>query len=188
MSNGLYTPNCIRTYSGIYIDVVNIIPEQVFPIDIAYHLARECRFLNSTKKFWSIVDHSVWCFKKAQELYPDDAALHFRVFMHDAHEYLTKDMATPYVESINNKFPGFKDIINAVKQIIQSAINTRFGISVCPLACDKTRMIDKMALEWEYENKMISWTGLQPIHVDANAEYWLDHFKKLVSVPVVINP
>lgn len=185
--NGLHTPDSIRTYSGIFINVVNIKPEQVFPIDIAFGLARECRFVNATKKFWSVADHSVWCLKKAEELFPDDHELHFRVFMHDAHEAYMKDWATPLVSSISSLFPGFGAAVHKVKSIVQDAINKRFGIGKCPLECDVTEMIDNWALEYEWENKVLGWSGMQPINIDANAEYWLEHFKKLVKVPVVIS-
>lgn len=182
----LYTPNSICTYTGQFVDVVNIKPEDIHPLDIAFGLARECRFGNHTRKFWSVAEHSIWCMQKGEELFPEDFALHFRLLMHDAHEAYMGDLCTPMVNSIDKLYPGVKDAINTVKKIIQRNVNTRFGIGLCPLECEKVREIDRLALEWEWVNKVNSWSGLPPLDDKAIAYMWLHYFKKLVKVPVVI--
>ena len=186
--NGLYTPNSIRTYSGQYINITKIDVTQIFAIDIAYGLARECRFGNHTKKFYSVAEHSVWCMLKGQELYPYDKALHFRLLMHDAHEAYLGDMCTPMVDSIDEIYPGVKAAVKVLKRIVQSAVDTRFGISINPLDCPQVKEIDKMALEWEWVNKKITWTGMPPLDDKAAAETWLTYFELLVKTPVKINP
>lgn len=183
---GLYIPKTIRTYCGQYINVVQIKPEQVFPKDIAIGLARECRFGNHTKREYSVAEHSVWCMYKAEELYPGDASLSFKMLLHDAHEAYLGDMCTPMVDAIDDLYPGFKDAVNTVKKIVQSAINNRFGI-YAPFDNDaRVKEIDRLALEWEWHNKKLNWKGILPLGAEAAADYWLEHFKKLVKVPVVI--
>lgn len=183
----LYTPNCIYTYGGRFIDVTNLKSEDIFPDDIAIGLARECRFGNHTKRVYSVAEHSIWCMFKGQEMYPDDKALHFRLLMHDAHEAYLGDWPTPIIDSINGIYPGIKDGLNAIKKLVQSKINERFGISKCPLTCEKVREIDKMALEWEWKYKVLHWTEMLPMHDSEIADMWLHYFKKLIKVPVVLS-
>jgi hypothetical protein len=183
----LYTPYCIRTYIGEYINIARMDAVQVFPIDIAYGLARECRFGNHTKEFYSVAEHSVWCMLKGQELYPDDKALHFRLLMHDAHEAYLGDWCTPMVEAMNDMYPGVLSAVNVTKRIVQAAINTRFGISINPMDCPKVKEIDRLALEWEWENKVLRHVGLDMVDDESAADYWLTYFKKFVKIPVAIS-
>jgi len=185
---GLYTPKCIRTYSGQYINVVQVKDSSIFPIDIAYQLARICRFGNATKRFYSVAEHSVWCMLKAEELYPDDKPLHFRCLMHDAHEAYLGDLVTPLVDAINDLYPGFKDAIDVVKRLVQGAINQRFGIRTNPLECQVVKQIDRMALEWEWSNKVCAWSGFPSMQDNGIAEVWLTYFQKLCTAPFVIRP
>jgi hypothetical protein len=182
----LYTPNSIYTYSGQLVDVTNLKVEEIQPEDIAFGLARECRFGNHTKKFYSVAEHSIWCLIQGQVLYPKDTALHFRLLMHDAHEAYLGDWCTPIIDSIDGIYPGVKDALNVIKKLVQAKINARFGISSCPLTCDKVKQIDKMALEWEWQNKVTRWTEMNYLGDVLVAEIWLDYFKKLVKVPAVV--
>lgn len=182
----LYTPNCIYTYSGRLVNVTELKIEDIHPEDIAMALARECRFGNHTKKFWSVAEHSILCMQQGQQLYPDDKALHFRLLMHDAHEAYLGDWPSPIIDSIDGIYPGVKDALNVIKKMVQGKINTRFGIGLCPLLCDKVRKIDRMVLEWEWENKVTRWTEMSPMPDVLVAEMWLHYFKELVKVPVAI--
>jgi hypothetical protein len=183
----LYTPNSIYTYSGRLIDVTNLKVEDIFPEDIAFGLARECRFGNHTKKFWSVAEHSMWCMLHGQVLYPGDNALHLRLLMHDAHEAYLGDWCTPIIDSIDGIYPGVKSALNTIKKLVQHPINTRFGIGLCPMECEKVKQIDRMALEWEWQNKVTHWTEMNYLGDVLVAEMWLDYFKKLVKVPTVIS-
>jgi 5'-deoxynucleotidase YfbR-like HD superfamily hydrolase len=184
---GLYTPLKIYTYSGIYINVADPKWEDLLAMDIAMGLARKCRFGGHTKKFYSVAEHSVWCALKAQELYPDDKPLQFALLMHDAHEAYLGDWPTPMVDSISTSLiPGFKRMIDLIKTNLQNAINTRFGISKKVMEDPRVKEIDRLALEWEWENKVQSWKGFQPLEDRDNADIWLEYFKKLVTAPNVI--
>lgn len=184
-TNGLYTALCIRTYSGEYIDVVQIKPEQIFIEDIAISLSRICRFGNYTKRFYSVAEHSIWCYNKGVELYPDDTALHLRLLLHDAHEAYLGDWVTPMVDAIDNLYPKFKEAVEVVKRLVQGAINTRFGIK-CPLDDQRVKEIDRMALEEEWETKVLSFTGITGINDKGIADIFITYFKKLVRVPAYI--
>ncbi len=185
MSENLYTHNKIRTRSGQYIDVVKIKPTDILAEDIAFGLARECRFGNHTQRFYSVAEHSIWCMNRGIELYPDDAALHLKLLLHDAHEAYLGDWCTPMVDSIDSLYPGVKDAINVVKKMVQRAINDRFGIS-CPMDDNRVKEIDRQALEWEFDMKVCAWSGFPPMNDAAVADMWLTYFKKLVKTPAYI--
>jgi hypothetical protein len=184
MQENLYTPLCIRTTSGKYINVVRIKPVDVEIEDIAIGLARECRFGNYTHNFYSVAEHSIWCMNKGMELYPEDRALHLRLLMHDAHEAYIGDFCTPMVDAIDALYGGFKNAVDVTKKLIQSAINERFGMS-CPLADAQVKQIDRMALEYEWTDKVLNSRGFK-LNEAAVVEVFLDYFKKLVQSPVVV--
>lgn len=184
----LYSPNKITTFTGKLINVMDLVLEDVYAEDIAMGLARECRFGNHTKKIWSVAEHSVWCMQRAEEFYPNDKSLQFAMLMHDAHEAYMGDWCTPMVDSIDNLHPGFKKVINSAKEKVQNVINSRFGIFARVFEDDRIRRVDKLALEWEWENKVLSWKGLPPIGDRAAADLWLHHFVLRCPVPHVIKP
>ena len=78
----------IRTYSGELVNVFNINPDQIHIEDIAHALSMQCRFSGHTSEFYSVGQHSVYCFELSQE-YP------FECLMHDCAEAYLHDVASP---------------------------------------------------------------------------------------------
>lgn len=183
----LFTERKMRTYSGLYVDVMNLSSDQVFPIDIATGLARICRFGGHTKRIWTVADHSVWCMQKGIELYPHDTDLHLRLLLHDAHEAYLGDWITPNVDAIDAVHGGFKEVIKAVKIRVQDPIDKRFGLGGYKDDARVTK-IDKLALKWDWENKKLTYRGFEPLGDVASAEVWLNYFRELNRTPVVIWP
>ncbi len=186
MPEQLYTPFCIRTSSGEYINVGDIKPEQILAYDIAIGLARECRFGNFTRRFYSVAEHSIWCMQRAEELHPDNKALHLAVLLHDAHEAYLGDWCTPMVDAIDKSFGGFAEVIKTVKLSLQLNIHLRFGIAEINPMDDRIKEIDRMALEYEWENKVLAWSGFPPLGDIHVADMWMTYLKKLVKVPVFV--
>ncbi|MFC4230551.1 hypothetical protein ACFOW1_01525 [Parasediminibacterium paludis] len=58
MLEDLYKPNCIRTYTGLYMNVFDPTPEMICIEDIAHALSHQCRFSGHTKQFYSVAQHS----------------------------------------------------------------------------------------------------------------------------------
>lgn len=175
----LYKPGCVRTYSGVYFNLKKPQHTDVYVMDIAVALARECRFINATKNVYSVAEHSVMCALIAEEKYPNRQRLPFEALMHDAHEYIWRDMATP----IKDLLPGYRDL----QQRTQMAINQRYNIYISIENKKLIDEIDKEVLEWEWENKMLRHTGLIMPEADARA-YFLHHFKRLCHVPYALTP
>jgi uncharacterized protein len=180
----LYTENCIRTFSGIYFNLANPNPEDVFAFDIAVALSRECRFNNHTKKVYTVAEHSVWCAALAEQFYPEHSYLPFYCLLHDAHEAYIRDIASPVINSISQ---AFKDEWNALKDSVQQAIDLRFGVRNSHKH-ELVKKIDKQALEFEWNTKMLSWKGLPPLGEKAACDLFIHHFIRLCKVPVVLQP
>lgn len=78
----------IRTYTGELVNVFNIDPEQIHIEDIAHALSMQCRFSGHTREFYSVAQHSCYCYELSQE-YP------FECLMHDVAEAYLHDVASP---------------------------------------------------------------------------------------------
>lgn len=57
----LYTPGCLRTYSGVYIKVSDPKVEDFNIEDIAHALSQIPRFGGHMPEFYSVADHCVKC-------------------------------------------------------------------------------------------------------------------------------
>ena len=179
ISEDLYKPGCVRTYSGVYFKLKQPDCKDVYVIDIAVSLSRECRFLNATKQMYSVAEHSVWCALRAEEKYPNRPKLAFEALLHDAHEYIWRDLASP----IKAMLPGYSDLQMRTQMVINERYNIYIGLEDRKLIAE----IDKEALEWEWENKMLRNTGLL-MNEKSRIEYFLHHFKRLCHVPYALMP
>lgn len=186
-AENLYTPFCIRTSAGNYINVTKIKPEDILIEDIAISLARECRFGNFTQKYYSVAEHSIWCMQEAERDFPDDKSLQLAVLLHDAHEAYLGDLCTPLVDAIDKMYSPdgipFKNIIEDVKMIVQLAIHQRFGIAHISPKDERIKAIDKAALEYEWDAKVLRWSGPPPVADKHIAEIFIAYFKRLVKTP-----
>jgi hypothetical protein len=87
----------ILTYS----DRVITVPEPTEPpslTDIAVALSRAARFGGHTRRWWSVLDHLLFCDEIARTEYAKDPqvrSMRLAVLLHDAHEALTGDVPSP---------------------------------------------------------------------------------------------
>ena len=100
--------DCIRTNSGIYINIFNPKPEMFCIEDIAHALAEQPRFAGHLNRHYSVAQHSVLCARmvKRKNRLP--------ALMHDASEAYMLDMPTP----IKAKMPEYKEIEHELMQAI----------------------------------------------------------------------
>ena len=138
-SNGLYTPNCIRTFGGIYVNVFNPTVDMIDINDIAHALAHQCRFSGHTSSFYSVAQHSILCAELVDE------ELKLPALLHDAPEAYLIDVPSP----IKHKLKDFKKIENNVMQAISKKFNISFPLN------KKIKEADEVMLKREWEQLMI---------------------------------
>lgn len=88
---------------GNRVDFLNPKPEQIVVDDIAWHLARQCRFNSALKQWYSNAEHSIMGSHQAADTHLARAFL-----IHDAAEYVFGDIASP----IGRLCPDYKKLCN----------------------------------------------------------------------------
>jgi uncharacterized protein len=79
----------ITTVTGLYVNPLDLKPEQVRVEDIAHSLSNLCRYTGHTREFYSVAQHSVY----VSQLVP--AYLALAALFHDAQEYVLNDVSRP---------------------------------------------------------------------------------------------
>jgi len=100
MLNTLYTPDCIRTYTGRFVNVFQPTPEMICIEDIAHSLSNQCRFGGHLAQFYSVAQHSINCAGLVSSAHTKAALLH------DSSEAYLMDIPSP----IKAKMPEYKKI------------------------------------------------------------------------------
>jgi uncharacterized protein len=136
MAENLYTTDCIRTFTGIYVNVFEPTEDMICIEDIAHALSHQCRFGGHLPKFYSVAKHSILCAQLARR----DEKL--AALLHDSAEAYLLDVPTP----IKRRLSGYKDIEDKLMALIAK----KFGFSY-PLAKEIKDIDARMLqLEWDY--------------------------------------
>jgi len=132
----LHAGNCIRTFTGLYIDVFNPTPDMICIEDIAHGLNNVCRFAGQIREFYSVAQHSV----NVCSMVPLELKL--QALLHDASEAYLGDMPSP----IKRNFPEYKKVEHNLMKVIAEKFG--FDHELHP----QVKEADKKALEneWEY--------------------------------------
>lgn len=133
----LYIKDCIRTVSGIYVNVFEPTPEMFIIEDIAHALSMQCRFSGHLPKFYSVSQHSVSCSLIAGN--------QLEALLHDASEAYLLDIPSP----IKAHLADYKKIEHKVMECIASKFNFQYPLS------EDTHQKDKFMLEYEWNNIML---------------------------------
>ncbi len=129
--------DCIRTNTGLYMNVFEPTSEMICVEDIAHALASLPRFGGHINKHYSVAQHSVKCCEWAISLEDKKAAL-----MHDASEAYMLDIPTP----IKAKLPDYKMYEANLMVFIANKYGFQFPLS------ESVHAIDREMLEYEWEN------------------------------------
>lgn len=135
----LYTPNCIRTFTGIYMNVFEPTIDMICIEDIAHALSNQCRFGGHLPEFYSVAQHSLLCSQLVSDKYKLQALLH------DASEAYLLDIPSPIKRSLSN----YKEIEDKLMLLIAE----KFGFNY-PLE-KPVKNIDKKLLELEWNTLML---------------------------------
>ena len=137
----LYTKDCIRTKSGIYINVFEPTPEMICIEDIAHALTYQCRFGGHLPKFYSVAQHSLNC-----SYLIDDERLKLTALMHDASEAYLLDIPRPIKQRLDN----YKEIENRLMEVIADKFGFEWPLPV------EIKQVDEMMLQTEWDCLMLN--------------------------------
>jgi hypothetical protein len=135
----LYTPNCIRTFTGIYMNVFEPTLDMICIEDIAHALSMQPRFGGHLPVFYSVAQHSVLC----SNLVNDESKL--QALLHDASEAYIIDVPRPIKQRLTN----YKQIEDTLMNLIAEKFGFKAYLS------ESTKKSDEYMLQWEWSRLML---------------------------------
>jgi len=142
----LFKENCIRTFSGAYVDIMNPTPEMIRIEDIAHGLGMLCRFGGQLPKFYSVAEHSI----HTSNLLPQELKL--EGLMHDASEAYLMNIPSPIKKLLGLKYAE-------MEYKFMEVIAAKFGFKF-PFH-DETHEMDRIMLRQEWTFLMLQ-EGIYP--------------------------
>lgn len=136
--NDLHTPGKVRTFSGLFVDPLNLQPEDINITDIAHALSQIPRFGGHSRVQLSVAQHCVWV---AKEL-PDELKL--EGLLHDASEAYLLDIPSPLKE----RLPEYI----VAERMAMGAVAKAFGLQDNFWRLPEVKAVDKRALQYEWRN------------------------------------
>lgn len=130
---------CIRTFSGLEINVFEPTPEMICIEDIAHALSNMPRFAGHTKTFYSVAQHSLHVSRLASNKNK------LKALLHDASEAYLMDMPKP----IKIMFPEYNKIENTLMEVIAEKYKFSWPM------CEELKRIDTDVLYEEWDELMI---------------------------------
>lgn len=157
----LYTPDCIRTYTGIYINVFEPTPEMICIEDIVHSLCHQCRFGGHLPSFYSVAQHSANCCALS------DPEHKLAALLHDASEAYLLDIPRP----IKKRLTHYKEIEHGLMLVIAA----KFGFQY-PLH-DHVKQIDEMMLQTEWNAWINKECGFDFMNYNRAKSFFMTQFK-----------
>jgi 5'-deoxynucleotidase YfbR-like HD superfamily hydrolase len=156
----LYTPNSIRTFSGLYFNYLNPTTEMVKIEDIAHALSRIPRFLGHTEHPVPVAVH---CLAMAATLHEVGSPYALEALLHDAAEAYLCDIPKP----LKTLLPDYQKL----EEIVNRVIATKFKL-MYPFR-KSVRDQDKEMLELEWEINVL---GKKPAMMNLTPGEYKDKF------------
>lgn len=135
----LYTPECIRTYTGRYVNIFDPKPEMFDIEDIAHALSNIPRFGGHLPIWYSVADHCIGCVQTGLGYKP------IELLMHDCSEAYMLDLPSP----IKKNFRFYQEIEDNMMKVLSEKFGFEYPFD------DKIKEIDKTELKFEWDNIMI---------------------------------
>lgn len=140
-SENLYTPDCIRTYTGLYMNVFAPTTEMICIEDIAHSLSNQCRFAGHLPYFYSVAQHSVACSRRLLS----HKLLALQALFHDASEAYLMDIPSP----IKKRLSSYIALENNLMKLIARKFEFDYPLY------DRVKEIDELELEFEWNYIML---------------------------------
>jgi len=131
--------DCIRTHSGLFLNVFEPTVEMICVEDIAHALSQQPRFAGHLGRFYSVAQHSYHCCELASEKNK------LPTLMHDGSEFALLDMPTP----IKARMPEYKKIESHLMEIIAKAFGFQYPYD------PEIKKIDTYMLHLEWDNLVV---------------------------------
>lgn len=163
----LFEKDCIRTVSGIYVNVVNPTTDMICIEDIAHALSRIPRFGGHLKEYYTVAQHSVMC---AMASTPEHQ---YAALMHDASEAYLLDIPSP----LKLHLPEYKVIEDNMMRVIAQALGVVF-----PFA-KEIKQVDSVMLEKEWGRLVLN-DGIDDFEVwnmEKSKSNFLEYYNLLKS-------
>lgn len=157
------TSSSIHTFTGRFVNPLELQTEDVCIEDIAHALANQCRFSGHVKKFYSVADHSLIC------SYIVDPELALDALLHDAAEAYLQDMARPLKQD-----PRFGQAYRGAEKRAEKVIAEVFGTTY-PIP-DEVYVADNTALVTEARDLM------------HGTDHWGETYRAIPPLEAVIVP
>jgi 5'-deoxynucleotidase YfbR-like HD superfamily hydrolase len=161
------TPNSIKTYTGLYMDLKILDPKTISIYDIAHGLSHTPRFAGQPKHFYSVATHSrLMC-----AMAPLEHKL--AALLHDASEAYMGDMPSPFKALM----PDFK----ALEDNLMTAIANKFGFDypLHPAVKDLDRQMLHIEMDELHEKKFGPW------NMAAEKEAFLEYCRILLPAKLL---
>ncbi len=143
----LYTPGCIRTFTGKYFNPCNPEIDLICIEDIAHALSMQTRFGGHLPVFYSVAQHCVLAAREVSDEY------RLTTLLHDASEAYLIDVPRPVKEQLSN----YKEIEHRLMKIIAA----KFSIA-WPLP-EWVKIADEYMLRYEWQSLMLNDCPQPPI-------------------------
>lgn len=178
----------IRTFTGKYVNPLYLNIEDIDVRDIAHHLSIEPRYTGATNVAYSVGQHSVMV---AGYFRASSWDLRLAALLHDASEYVLKDLASPIKanESLGDAYKGFES--DAMDTIFKA-----FGLNPYPMYRNRVKVIDDLVFDRErrtfFGSRITPELAVRPMPAKVAERMFLDEFRsihtqKQIEAPGTIN-
>jgi 5'-deoxynucleotidase YfbR-like HD superfamily hydrolase len=140
MKENFHAPNCIRTNSGIYFNLLEPTVEMIDINDIAHALSNLPRFGGHLHTTYSVAQHSVMVMNTLDLFGHQDILL--EGLMHDASEAYLMDLPSP----IKALLPDYYKMEDRICKVIAEKFNLQYPWPEPVKKADK----EQLEFEWDY--------------------------------------
>ena len=165
---GCYSEHVAETFTGVRFDLLSPRADQVDIKDIAQGLSNLCRYSGQCRRFYSVAEHSVICYRQASVVGLVKQHVAKAVLLHDAAEAYVGDM----IRAVKRLNASYCDLEGRVF----NAIAERFTLEQSPVIKAIVKYYDNAVLRAEMfellpsKGLCVEW-GAVP-QADIDFDYW----------------
>ena len=156
----------LTSASGVIFTPFDLQPEQVFIVDIAHSLSRQCRFVGHCTGFLSVAEHSVRVAALVERQYPE---LALTGLLHDAPEAYLGDIARPIKHL--PEMAVYRLAETRAEEVLAKVFGTIFPLPPEVIAADR----EQLAIEMKSDR----WDARRAMMPDQAKQLFLAEFERL---------